>query len=532
MSRLKYPKFQSLDLPSELFNKILFGGHVKAIEELLNKFQAYRASYSSNETFINMIVTVEELIRKYPKLHVPTLSNYSFVKMLTTITNFNENEMEFFNDIMTKYQEITLVNLPCDKILELIAKVNKFSKVEEVIHTFPEVSTFRCIKIIELIFGSPIDANQILALVREFPQLFYANLSADLYVKMIIAISKFNYQESIFFHSVRFQFDVANSQHEQIAELIINIPHALKIEGIMVKYPELVNTKTSDESYVKMIIAISKFNAKANEIFNYTMGKYKEINIPYKQIVELIINIPNYSYHIFAHFLDILIEKCKEPISEKRNDETLGIVKRMSCIFNFNENSKSIDTEDEPLIQNVETIKTPIKIVTENKTSNELDNKKPIVIESKSVIQNVETVKTPIDSNKTPNPIVEIKQNVTNKDTVKQNNPNNIKIDVQNNGDKLEIFKLKNQVKSLSDKLNQCLKCIRKNDDMIFDLQNDLDEKDDEIDYLKLKVKLLEDNEIENIKSFGKIINNMNASLEMKQNKINYLEQEETTNVD
>ncbi len=365
-----------------------------------------------------------------------------------------------------------------------------------------------------------------MSFVRSFPQLFYANLSSELFVKMIVAISKFNYDETVFFHTVMFQFQLANTQHEQIAELIINIPHALKIEKIMLTYPELLKTKLSDESYVKMIIAVSKFNNDEIAILNDFKSKHKQINIPYEQLVELVTNIPNCSYYLFTYWLDLLIAKCIEPISEKRNEETIGMIKRMS--------------------KSDVGLKQKIQIVDENKTLNDLDNKTPIVNESNvekesssiPIANESETSVQNEDTNKTP--IVEVQQNVTNKDVenkdvAKQINcdiPNNVKIDVLKNADKLEIIKLKNRIKSLDDKLAQCLKCINKNDKMLGELENTIDEKDDEIDFLKTKIESMEKDEIENIKSFGKIINNLGASIEMKHNTITYMRRETINNVD
>ncbi len=575
MAQPKFPHLQSLNITTNLYNKMVIGGNVVKLEALIAKYPRLRDSKLTDELFGEKIVRVEELIRKYPILEHPKLTDAQFAIMVSTILNFNNVEMNCFSYVMLESNLKNLVNLDFEKLGNFLANINVMGSVAIVIYGFTQIPNFKHIKIMNLICGSP-NKIRLLASTRVFSHLLNANVDCGSIVKVLEVVSNLNKEETEYYLSNCHKFHEFDEDHELMAQLIINITGACKVEKMMIQYPDFIKSSFPAKLYFEMIIAISKFNLTQMDYFHLIMGKYRNFYvIPTDQIVMLIVNIPDYSFHPFVGKFEALINKCATTKTEGRDAETLQIIKNMIAtpivkepeVILIKETTISKESEVAPI---KETLTVDLPKVSESndiidinmgnvadwneiKLTSALQNEEQcnlvfaklneifvkfaddlqlVCIKRDHIVNllrisyeiskkfNVEKQK-PQQNEQTPK--VEEPKPQQNEQTPKveeSNTKNNVS---PKSVEALEIERLKKRNRMLLEKNNQTAKKANANSTKSAEI---ISKKNDTIDYLLAKIAFMENNELELINGYGKVNHCLKLKIEMKNEEIMLLKNE------
>ncbi len=573
MSQPKFPHLQALNITSNLFNKMVISGNAVKLEALIAKYPRLRDSKLTDELFGEKIVRVEELIRKYPILEHPKLTDAQFAIMVSTILNFNNVEMNCFSYVMLESNLKNLVNLDFEKLGNFLANINVMGSVAIVIYGFTQIPNFKHIKIMNLICGSP-NKIRLLASTRVFSHLLNANVDCASIVKMLEVVSNLNKEETEYYLSNSHKFHEFDEDHELMAQLIINITGVCKVEKMMIQYPDFIKSSFPVKLYFEMIIAISKFNLAQMDYFHLIMGKYRNFYvIPTDQIVMLIVNIPDYSYHPFVGEFEALINKCATTKTGERDAETLQIIKNMIAIPIAKEPEVIFVKEPEvaPIKETTipkESEVTPIKetltvdlpkvsvsndIIDINmgnvadwdeiKLTSALQNEEQcnlafgklneifvkfaddlqLICIKRDHVVNLLRISYVISKKfnvEKPKPQPQPQQNEQTSKVEESNTKNNVS---PKSAETLEIERLKKRNKMLLEKNNQTAKKANANSVKSAEI---ISTKNDTIDYLLAKIAFMENNELELINGYGKVNHCLKLKIEMKNEEIMLLKNE------
>ncbi len=243
-----------------------------------------------------------------------------------------------------------------------------------------------------------------------------------------------------------------------------------EVKNLIKRYPVLDMPNFSTELFLNMFNAMLKFTPHSVKYLDAIVGKYQFLKIPNIQFALLIVNIPNYSFDSFNKNFNELSDFCStQRPCEERDAETYKKVYNM-IIGNLDENKPIPVAKDKVSSQTIESVC------------------KNIIPKSPEALE-IEKLKGKIELEIYKN---EKKSEVSpKKETVIVN-----EIQVpQKSSEGVEIEKLKGQLKLANER-------YKENSEKF---SNIIKEKNDKIDFLQERIKIMENNELEIIRAYEKV---------------------------